>query len=239
MFNPAPRVELLPIVDDQVCLVIDDALLEPERWVANAVARRADFAMAPFNAYPGLEFHLPSELSARLDDYFRLHARRRLGARRTLQMYSRLSLVTLAPQQLAPVQWLCHRDRFNVLPGQRALASVAYLFRDESLGGTSFFRPRRGAAETEALMRQAASAKDPAAAEGFSASTGVQRGYLTESNDWFEHVCTVPARWNRLIFYDGSLFHSPDIRAPGRLSDDPAAGRLTLNGFFTCSRQST
>jgi hypothetical protein len=39
-----------------------------------------------------------------------------------------------------------------------------------------------------------------------------------------------------LIFYDGGLLHSGDITAPGKLSKDPVAGRLTLNGFFTCRR---
>lgn len=233
MFNPEPKVEVVPIVGDQVCYVIDDALLDPDRWVEFAVARQGDFSMAPFNAYPGFECHLPEALSARLDDYFRLHLRRRFELRRTLKMYSRLSLVTLQPQQLSPIQWLCHRDRFGVPANERAVAAVLYLFRDDALGGTSFFTPTHSAAETDALMRDASTA----CAETFGAATGVRRGYLTESNAWFERVCTVQARWNRLIFYDGSLFHSPDIQAPGLLSADPCTGRLTLNGFFTCSRQ--
>jgi len=56
------------------------------------------------------------------------------------------------------------------------------------------------------------------------------------SNRYFDRVASVPARWNRLIFYDGSLLHSGDIAAPDRLSADPQLGRLTLNGFFTCRR---
>jgi hypothetical protein len=39
------------------------------------------------------------------------------------------------------------------------------------------------------------------------------------------------------VFYDGNLFHSSHILAPELLSDDPARGRLTLNGFFICRRQ--
>ena len=57
------------------------------------------------------------------------------------------------------------------------------------------------------------------------------------ADDWFEKVGTVPPRWNRVIFYDGSLFHCSDIPEPGRLSPDPRQGRLTLNGFFTCRRR--
>ena len=235
MFNPNPKIDAVTIAGRHVCYVVDDAMLEPDRWIDYAQAHRDDFAMAPFNTYPGLEFHLPVPLSALLDDFFRAYVRRLLGGRRTLQMYSRLSLVTLAPHQLMPIQWLCHRDRMGVPSNQCVGASVLYLFKDESLGGTSFFMPRRAAGETEALMRLAATA----APETFAAETGVAPGYLVESNAHFERVCTVPARWNRMIFYDGSLFHSPDIRAPHKLSPDPALGRLTMNGFYTCSRMAS
>ena len=51
-----------------------------------------------------------------------------------------------------------------------------------------------------------------------------------------KYALTIEPKWNRLIFYDGDVFHSGDIRAPERLSDDPAVGRLTLNGFFTGTR---
>jgi hypothetical protein len=49
-------------------------------------------------------------------------------------------------------------------------------------------------------------------------------------------VAVVPPRFNRLIFYDGSLFHAGDIPHPGLLRDDVRSGRLTFNGFFVCRR---
>ena len=214
------------------CFVVDDALTAPEDLIDYALTRRADFSMAPFNAYPGLEFHLPPEISALQDDFFRSHIRGRLGARRTLQMYSRLSLVTLQPKSLSPIQWLCHRDRMGVPHDQCVAASVLYLFKDAELGGTSFFKPRKSTEETEALMRFAATSSP----ETFTVETGISPGYLLDSNDFFERICTIPARWNRMIFYDGSLFHSPDIRAPKKMHADIQSGRLTLNGFFTCRR---
>lgn len=232
MFNLNPKVEAVSIAGQHICYVVDDAVTDPGGMIEYARDHRGSFTAAPFNAYPGLEFHLPESLSALLDDFFRRHIRRRIGARRTLQMYSRLSMVTLQPNELAPIQWLCHRDRMGVLPEQCVAASVLYLFKDESLGGTSFFVPRRSADETETLMRLAAAGSP----EAFATETGVTPGYLVDSNAHFERVCTVPARWNRMIFYDGSLFHTPDIRMPQKLVADPARGRLTLNGFFTCSR---
>ena len=235
MFNPNPRIQTLPITGRHACHVIDDALLDPEALVEFAVRERERFAPAPHNAYPGIELRMPDAFSARLDGFFRLHLRARLGARRTLRMYSRLSLVTLPPSALEPRQCICHRDRLMTDPDQVALASVLYLFRDEALGGTSFYLPRRGGRETEALL--ADSARLPMAE--FTRRHGVPQAYLDGSNDWFERVLQVPARWNRLIFYEGGVFHSGDISSPERLSDDPRRGRLSLNGFFTCSRKAT
>jgi hypothetical protein len=68
----------------------------------------------------------------------------------------------------------------------------------------------------------------------FSARYGVAAGYLEGSNRYFERVAQVPAAWNRMLFYNGDLFHSGDVGTPARLNSDARAGRLTLNGFFAC-----
>jgi hypothetical protein len=64
----------------------------------------------------------------------------------------------------------------------------------------------------------------------------IEPGYISQSNEYFKRIGSIPAKWNRLIFYDGSVLHSGDITTPEKLSDDPLSGRLTLNGFFTCRR---
>ncbi|MBA2239050.1 MAG: hypothetical protein H0W24_10205 [Lysobacter sp.] len=232
IFNPNPRIQVIPIGTRHACYVIDDALREPQRWVDEAAARLADFDDSPHNAYPGPELRMPDPVSAQLDHYFALHIRQRLGARRTLRMYSRLSIATRRPQQLRPTQWLCHVDRLEVEPGQCLAASVLYLFADPMLGGTSFYAPRRPLQEVARLIADSAALP----AQEFTRRHGVQPGYMTASNQWFEKLATVPACWNRLIFYDGGLFHSGEITAPEKLSPDPRAGRLTLNGFFVCKR---
>ena len=232
MFDPDPRVQAFAISDTQNCYVIDDALREPERWVELAAQHAEQFVDSPRNAYPGPELRLPAELSAPLDTFFATHVRRLLGARRTLRMYSRLSMVTRAPSHLQPRQWLCHVDRLEVEPGQCLAASVLYLFRDASLGGTSFYLPRRPMAEIARLVQDSATLS----ADEFSSRYHVDPGYMTASNDWFQQVLTVPARWNRLIFYDGGAFHGGQITAPAQLTADPRTGRLTMNGFFVCRR---
>jgi hypothetical protein len=233
MFRPAPRIDLVPIAPGHHALVIDDALQEPERWVALAAQHRDAFEVSPHNAYPGPELRLPDDVSARLEQFFALHARARLGARRSVRHYSRLALATRAPGQLEPRQWICHRDRLDTDPSRCVLASVLYLFRDTALGGTGFYVPRQGEAQIARLVHDSGVLSPQA----FTDRYGVGPGYQTASNAWFEKTSAIEPRFNRLIFYDGgAVFHGSDITAPDRLDDDPSRGRLTWNGFFVCRR---
>lgn len=233
LFNPSPRVDRIDLPGGRVCLVVDDALRNPEALRQLAITRRGDFVHAPFNAYPGVELPMPGEISRQLDDFFRLHIRSLLGCRRTLRMHSRLAMATTPANQLLPPQWLCHRDDSWVDPGHAIAASVLYLFEDASLGGTNFYAPRLGPREVDLLVHDSSTLD----AAGFTARHGWQPGYMSGSNAWFERIGSVQPRWNRIIFYDGRMFHSGEIGNARALNGDPATGRLTLNGFFTCSRK--
>ncbi len=232
-FNPHPTVNVLPLPGGQHCVVIDDALANPEGLLAWACTQHY---APPSYPYPGLVCDVPGALTERVADHWAQHVRKPLGARRTLDLSVRLSMVTTPPAELAPVQWLCHRDRYEVeRPEILYAASVLYLFRDPALGGTRFYVPRQSASKTERLVAdsQGLSAQD------FTVRYGLQPGYMAGSNDYFDMVAEVPAAWNRLICYDGGLFHSAAVGDPDRLSADPAAGRLTLNSFITCRRTAT
>lgn len=235
MFHPQPRIEAVSIGGRQTCWVIDDALRDPDALLAHAVAQRDAFAETAHNAYPGPELRMPDAFSAQLDAFFAAHVRRLLGARRTERMYSRLALTTTPPERLAPSQSICHVDRLAVDPHQCVIASVLYLFRDPALGGTSFYAPKQPPETIVPLVLDAGKLDAPA----FEAKYGLRTGYMTASNAFFEKVATVPARWNRMIFYAGTIFHSGEIAHPQLLTDDPRTGRLTLNGFFTCRRSAT
>ena len=232
MFNPTPRIQRVSIRGRHVCHVIDDALLDPDALVEYAARHTGDFAKAGHNAYPGPELRMPDAFSAQLNAFFTAHASRAFDVRRTERMYSRLAITTTPPEQLTPLQSVCHIDRFAVEPRQRIIASVLYLFRDERLGGTSFYGPKY---PPEELMPMIADA-DGMDAATFGERYGLDIGYMTASNAWFEKLRTVPARYNRIIFYEGTIFHSGEIAHPELLSRDPRAGRLSLNGFFTCRR---
>jgi hypothetical protein len=230
-FNPKPRLSAWPLGPRAVCVVADDVLADPQALVDWAGAQH--FVPPAGYPYPGLVLEAPAELTQRVADFFALHARSSLGARRTLDLAVRLSMVTVPPAELEPRQWLCHRDRIDDTGQLLFAASVLYLFRDPALGGTSFYRPRLAAADTEQLVVDSMRLDGPA----FGARYGLQAGYMGDSNGYFERVATVPAAWNRMIFYDGSLFHSAQIGRPALLHADPARGRLTLNSFFTCRRK--
>jgi hypothetical protein len=233
VFNPQPRVQHIDFGNGRFCLVIDDALREPERLLQWVDAQRAAFRDVDFNAYPGVFLLAPAEVERALNDFFNRHARRYFDARRIVRSHCRFSMVTLPTSALQPRQWFCHRDGAGAQPQQSIQASVLYLFRDAALGGTSFYEARQSAEET-ALLFQAANTLET---QDFLRKYEIPAGYMIGSNAYFERIGGVAAQWNRLIFYDGSLLHSGDIASPERLSDDPLRGRLTLNGFLTSRRR--
>jgi hypothetical protein len=220
----------VPLGPGRTCVVVDDALLDPQAAIDAAAAQRFE---APPYPYPGLVSEAPPSVTTRIADFFATQVRGHLGVRRTLDLTVRWSIVCTPEDRLDPRQWQCHRDRVTQEDGDILFAaSVLYLFRDPALGGTSFYVPRQSAAETDRL--QADSQTLDAAA--FAARWGVRPGYMDGSNAYFERVARIPAQWNRMIFYDGGMFHSADVDAPDRLDADPRRGRLTLNSFFTCKR---
>ena len=231
VFNSRPHIERVALPGGQSCFIVDGALREPERLVAFAAARREAFRPVDFNAYPGILLPTP-QVSVVLNEFFLQHMRRRFDARRVIHMHSRLALVTVPPRLLSARQALCHRDSIGLDPQHSIQASVLYLFEDAGMGGTSFYEATVPEPAVALLFHDASTLPGTVFAQKY----GLAPGYMTDSNRYFTKVASVPAKWNRLIFYDGGLLHSGDIGAPEKLSDDPAAGRLTLNGFFTCRR---
>jgi hypothetical protein len=236
-FNPAPAISVEEIAPDIRVVVVDDVMMRPDLLREFAIHNQAHFQPAPFNAFPGAQFPVVEDLSARLNDFFIAHMRPLLSQwmniRKGVRMWSRLSIVSLPERELQPMQSICHRDT-QLLDGQQSIAaSVLYLFEDARLGGTCFFQPKRSAQETALLIHQSSTLD----ASGFQSATGITPGYPIHSNDYFEMVGAVPAKFNRMIFYDGAIFHSGHITSPDLLRPDPASGRLTLNGFFICSQK--
>jgi len=228
-FNPQVTLRWLRLKSGAPYCVIDDALANPHGLAQWAKSQR--YSQPPY-PYPGVVCEVPP-ITALVADFFAQHIRTALGARRTLSSVSRLSMVTKAPHLLAPCQWQCHRDRVDAPPVDVVLAaSVLYLFHDQQLGGTSFYAPRQSPEATERMVIDS----QLLAADAFSARYGLSAGYMAGSNAYFERTDRAEAVWNRMIFYDGDVFHSGDVGEAQHLSPDPERGRLTLNSFFTCKR---
>lgn len=229
-FSPDAQISVVPLTAGRHCYVVDGVLANPQGLRDWAVRKAYDEPVG--YPYPGRVCAVQADLQQRVADHFSLHLRNPLGARRLLDLTVRLSVVCTPPEALEPRQWQCHRDRVVAEPDILFAASVLYLFDDASLGGTSFYVPRRPPWEMDAMLADSQLLD----AATFTQRHGVQPGYMTGSNDWFECIARVPAAYNRAIYYDGGLFHSADVGRPDRLSPDPTQGRLTLNSFFTCRR---
>jgi hypothetical protein len=146
---------------------------------------------------------------------------------------SLLSMVTWPPDKLQHMQRICHIDH-NPDPTRATCGGLVYLFRDERLGGTSFYRwkdEERVGKGLEILRRDAGQGEEFLKQE-FDIFRESPR-YMTESNEVAELLHTVPPRFNRFVFYPGNMPHSAAVSAPQFLSEDPRKGRLTLNLFFS------
>lgn len=207
-FNPRPEVRVLRFGSGGYCCVVDDILRFPEEWVRYAVERRAQFVSAAASGYPGVSLATDPAGAYAMREFFGFHLHRHFDARRLVQMVCRYSLVTLAPGELRPPQWICHQDPPAGDLSLSRQAGVLYLFHDESLGGNSFYEATRSFAETSQLF---ADASAMTAAE-FTRHYGIQASYLCDSNAYLRRTATVPARWNRAVFYIGRL-------APQRTDD--------------------
>ena len=229
--NPEARLQPMALDDGSKVYIVDDFALNPEALVAMAQSAGAQFQAIPGHPYPGPQLNLPASVTASLQAFFDQHCREPLMAGAPLGSFARLSRVTQESETLDARQRICHRDDSGLRPGEAMSASVHYLFQDEQLGGTVFFRSRMTDEDTQAFLRDA----NTLAPGAFGEKYGIAPGYMTASNRYFELIGRVPAKWNRIVFYDSGLFHSGDIQAP------PAAyqaglGRLTVNAFFKSSK---
>ncbi len=134
--NPRATLQVAQFDDRHFCLLVDDFLLNPDELVQFTADRRAEFNSVDFSYYPGVYRMAPADLADRPTDYFQSQARRRFDARRCVEAICRYSIVTLPPQLLHPIQWLCHRDDVGLDARLSMQASVLYLFRDPELGGS-------------------------------------------------------------------------------------------------------
>lgn len=138
------------------------------------------------------------------------------------------ALVTTPPSDLTLEQRIPHVDGLE--PGRVAL--IHYLV-PHGCNGTAFYRHHATGYETIDRGRSAryfASLNDDLRTHGQPPPV-----YLDGDSPIFERIGHFAGTYNRALVYRGRLLHSGAIAAENSLSADPAAGRLTITGFFAAS----
>jgi len=215
-------------------VVIDDFLADPD-----AVVRQAA-ALAPFpdmkeNYYPGLR-RMVTPADGACFGYFDAMCqavapilRQLFGVERFRITEAGFSLVTRRPQETEPAQRVPHYDSTD----PNNFAVLHYLNRGP-MGGTAFYRHIRSGFE---MLSEARAAAYQAAIDRDLMQFGVpQPGYFNETNAVWEKMAEVPWRFNRLLIYQGALFHSGIISEDFAFSPDPLRGRLTGNLFLNATK---
>ena len=233
LLRPQPQLQVVELPGGVPVVVVDDFAADPGALCRLAQDLAPRFQQPPGHPYPGPQAPLPGQLLEELDGFFQQHVSPRLGAGAPLGMSARFARVLQDPATLDPRQRLCHRDDSDAAPDEAVFAMVHYLFDDERLGGTAFFRPRQGDEATRALLHDSRTLDGPA----FEARYGVPPAYMSAGNAYFELIGAVPARRNRAVFYSGAVFHTGDIDPRHAAAYREGLGRLTVNAFFKTRRR--
>ena len=220
------------ISEDHHCVIVDDFLQNPRELVEFGAQNNVDFSTAKSH-YPGMFNDFDDDAMTEFYRFIRSQMTKHFPfLRGDMKMSTFLSMVTFRPDELSVLQRMCHTDPAPD-PGRTPYAALLYLFETEELGGTSFFSywKKHGLLkEVEAMELE-----EPDKAHEFLLANfptfSEHAKYMTESNEIAELLCTIPARFNRMIFYSGRIPHNAAITAPELLSKDCRKGRLTLNVF--------
>lgn len=220
------------ISENHHCVVVDDFLCDPHELIDFAADHAREFSRAK-SYYPGIFLRVSDDAMTDIYRFIRFRMTKQFPfLRSSLRLSSFLSMVTLLPNELSAVQRICHTDA-ELEPGRVPYAALLYLFDDERLGGTSFFRYKK---KYQLLKNvEALDSEDPEKARNYLLDNfptfREPARYMTESNEIAKLVYTIPPRFNRLLFYSGRIPHNAAISAPDLLSNDVRTGRLTLNVF--------
>lgn len=229
--NPNLEIQAAQITERHICVVIDDFALNPEELVAFAVRHADEFSM-PERAYPGQVLPVANDLLGEMNRFIQREMSRMFRfCRGGIEFHTQFSLATLQPEDFTWVQRLCHSDP-QLGPGRANFAGLLYLFENQAMGGTGFYRwhdPEYWQRMT-ALQREDPEAGLEELRSKFRMFREAPR-YMTASNEAAELLDHIPARFNRFVFYSGDIPHSAHIGHPELLRPEPAHGRLTLNCF--------
>lgn len=215
--NPAAQVHVETLSSGCPLLVIDDCYADPFAVRAQALHGRFDASLA---FYPGVHstitraalmplFRQLSHLLSLLGD----------GVVPAESFISDFSLVTTPASEMLAKQKHPHVDPVS-------LAGVLYLNPDYEIG-TSFFRHRPTG---RAFLRSDEDRELHGAWLQANGERTQPASYAVADDETWEHLHSVEGRFNRLVMYPGTAFHSiamQDVAAQATLS----SARLTQRFF--------
>lgn len=223
-----PDIRSVTIGEHQA-IIMDDFLVDPHQMLE--VATRSTFTPYPHfeskKGYPGIRAEAPIDYTYNVADLLVPLIQTNFDVPVDLPMRKSIcafSLTTQPASELGPLQRTPHFDAS--IPNHFAI--LLYLC-DERHGGTGFYRHNAtGLQQITADVRE--SYLDTYYAE-LNAKHPAPR-YFDRSDAQFTLLGMIPAKFNRMVVYRGSLLHSACINPEISLSTDPRRGRLTVNSFY-------
>jgi hypothetical protein len=226
--NENPLIQSVQIGDYQA-LIIDDFLKNPSHLLE--IAANSEFSRYPGYAdhkgYPGIRAQAPSDYSLNLTNFLEpiiktnFHIPEQLALRKSICAYS---LTTMPASELGPLQRTPHFDASTPYH----MAVLLYLC-NERHGGTGFYR--HNATGLQKITESTREHYLDVYYQEINAKRPAQR-YFDDSTEQFQFLGMIPAKFNRLVMYHGSLLHTACINPAISITDDPRKGRLTVNTFY-------
>ncbi|MDN3919732.1 DUF6445 family protein [Roseateles violae] len=223
-----PNIQSVQIGEHPL-VFIDDFLEDPQALVE--VACRSAFTpyagVAERKGYPGVRAAVPADYSANLTALMEPLIKLNFGVPEELALRKSecaFSLMTVPPQSLGTLQRTPHFDAST----PHHMAVLLYLCGPEH-GGTAFYRHKATG------LQQITPENRERYLDAFAAELQArppQARYFSDSDEHFEFLGMMPARFNRLVIYRGSLLHTACINPQRSLGSDPRGGRLTVNTFY-------
>lgn len=217
------------MIGEHQALIIDNFLDNPQAMLD--VAAHSQFVPYPkFDSkkgYPGIRAEAPADYSSTLTALlepvirFNFDVPEQLALRKSMCAFS---LTSMAAEDLGPLQRTPHFDAST----PHHMAVLLYLC-DERHGGTGFYRHNATGLQqiTEATREHYLDVYY----QEINAKMPPQR-YFDKSSEHFTFLGMIPAKFNRLVIYHGSLLHSACVNPSISIDADPRKGRLTVNTLY-------
>ncbi|MEL4180240.1 DUF6445 family protein [Roseateles sp. PN1] len=223
-----PDIRSVKVGDHQV-VFIDNFLEDPQALLEQACQSRFEPYPGQVNkkGYPGIRAEAPAAYSANLTELLEPLIKVNFQVPEDLPLRKSIcafSLTTTQPQDMGPLQCTPHFDAST----PHHMAVLLYLCGEQH-GGTGFYRHK--ATGLQQITPETREQYLDVYYEEINRRLPAQR-YFDRGDEQFSFLGMIPARFNRLVVYPGSLLHSACINPARSINSDPRTGRLTLNTFY-------